>query len=335
MQELPVCHAWTSFCLQMPPVSIGTGSPLAHLQPPSSNNMRTLSSFHKKILRGFLKLSSHSPIPGLYFLLGELPIEARVHINVFSLFYTILSNPETTVHQIAEYLARMTDDSSTTWTAHLRILSKKYAAPDPLPLLERNRTNMNKEYWKTLINTRITIYHEKQRRDLALSNSKMRFLNVQATGLTGCQHIALHNILTTQDVIKLRAHIKFLCCDLLTGEQLAAQHGGDARCRLCPCPMETTEHILTSCRPLHNVRERLLPELLNTVCSVAPTSQLLSNPDSKYLTQFILDCTSLNLPNPYRLSPQNPETTKIFKVSRDWCFAIMKERTRQLKALNE
>ena len=222
-------HLWRTY--NLPVLTSGLSA-----LPIRAVNMRTLSSFHKKILRGFLKLSSHSPIPGLYFLLGELPIEARVHINVFSLFYTILSNPETTVHQIAEYLARMTDDSSTTWTAHLRILSKKYAAPDPLPLLERNRTNMNKDYWKTLINTRITIYHEKQLRDLALSNSKMRFLNVQATGLTGCQHIALHNILTTQDVIKLRAHIKFLCCDLLTGEQLAAQHGGDARCRLCPCP---------------------------------------------------------------------------------------------------
>ena len=56
----------------------------------------------------------------------------------------------------------------------------------------------------------------------------MRFLNVQAIGLTGCPHIALHNILTTQDVVKLRAHLKFLCCDLLTGEQLARQQGGDA-----------------------------------------------------------------------------------------------------------
>ena len=86
-----------------------------------------------------------------------------------------------------------------------------------------------------------------------------------ATGLTGCPHIALHNILTTQDVIKLRAHIKFLCCDLLTGEQLAGQHGGDAKCRLCLAPVETTEHILTSCRPLHPIRERLFPELLLSV----------------------------------------------------------------------
>jgi hypothetical protein len=112
-----------------------------------------LSSFHNKILRGFLKLSSHSPLPGLYFLLGELPIEAKVHISVFSLFYTILSNPETTLHQIAQYLARMTEDSSTTWKAHLRILSKKYAAPKALPLLENNGTPLSKDYWKTLINT--------------------------------------------------------------------------------------------------------------------------------------------------------------------------------------
>ena len=297
-------------------------------------NIRTLSSFHNKILRGFLKLSSHSPIPSLYFLLGELPIEARVHASVFSLFYSIWSNPDTTAYQIVHYLLMMTDDSSTTWTAHVRILAKKYGTPDPLYLLE-NINLLSKEHWKTMINTKITIFHEKELRSLALNNSKMRFLNVQATGLSGHPHPALQNLLTTRDVLKLRAHLKFLCCDLLTGEQLGREHGADPRCKLCSAPVETTEHILADCRPLHPIRERLLPELLNTVLAVAPNCQLLAHPYSAHLTQFILDCTSLNLPNGFRLSPQNPDTNKIFRISRDWCYLFMKERTRLMKARTE
>ena len=175
----------------------------------------------------------------------------------------------------------------------------------------------------------------KELRSLAMNNSKIRFLNVQTTGLSGHPHPALQNILTTRDVLKLRAHLKFLCCDLLTGEQLAREQGADPRCKLCCAPVETTEHIISDCKPLHTVRERLLPELLNTVLAVAPDYQLLVHPYSAHLTQFILDCTSLNLPNGFRLSPQNPETSTVFRISRDWCYLFMKERTRLLKANTE
>ena len=186
-----------------------------------------------------------------------------------------------------------------------------------------------------MINTKITIFHEKELRSLALNNSKMRFLNVQTTGLSGYPHTALQNILTTRDVLKLRAHMKFLCCDILTGEQLSREQGADPKCKLCSAPVETTEHIISDCRPLHPIRERLLPELLNTVLAVAPNCQLLTQPYSAHLTQFILDCTSLNLPNGYRLSPQNPDTNRVFRISRDWCYLFMKERTRLLKAKTE
>ena len=132
---------------------------------------------------------------------------------------------------------------------------------------------------------------------------------------------------------KLRSHIKFLCGDILTGERLALDQGANPECRLCLATVENTEHIIAHCRSTHELRERLRPELLNTVAVVAPSCKLLENPASKHFTQFLLDCTSLNLPNPYRLSPQNSEITKVFKVARDWCYAITNERTRQLKLL--
>ena len=62
------------------------------------------SIFHNKMLRGFLKWSNSSPVPALYFLLGELHIEAKIHIDAFSLLFIILSNPTTTVHKLVHYL---------------------------------------------------------------------------------------------------------------------------------------------------------------------------------------------------------------------------------------
>ena len=47
---------------------------------------------------------------------------------------------------------------------------------------------------------------------------------------------------------------------------------------------------------------------------------------------FILDCTSLNLPSAYRVPTHNPEVSQVFKISRDWCYAVAKERARLLKA---
>ena len=94
----------------------------------------------------------------MFFLLGELPIEARIHLNTFSLFYTIWSNPQTTAHQVVRYILRMADSSSTTWAAHLRLLCQVYGIPDPLFLIEKE-TPWSKDRWKTLTTTKVTIYH--------------------------------------------------------------------------------------------------------------------------------------------------------------------------------
>ena len=51
-----------------------------------TTNLDPLTIYHRKTLRGILTLSKTSNIPALYFLLGELPIEAKIHRDIFSLF---------------------------------------------------------------------------------------------------------------------------------------------------------------------------------------------------------------------------------------------------------
>ena len=83
----------------------------------------------------------------------------------------------------------------------------------------------------------------------------MRYFNVQTTGLTGRSHVALQGIATTRDVAKLRSQLKLLCCDLVIGEILGRQQGGDPSCRLCLAPLESTEHLVNACRPLSHIKE--------------------------------------------------------------------------------
>ena len=101
------------------------------------------------------------------------------------------------------------------------------------------------------------------------------YLNVKVLGLSGCPHPAIQNIFTTQDVKKLRLHVKFLTCDYLTNEMLALNHPGkDPGCQLCPeAPTDSIEHVIMSCRATSDVRDRLLPELLNAVAVAQQNSK--------------------------------------------------------------
>ena len=137
-----------------------------------------------------MKLSNSSPIPSLYFLLGELPVEAQIHVNTLTLFHNVWANPDITVHKIVQYILKMCNNNSTTWSNHIKLLSQKYSLPSPLYLLE-NVPPWPKEEWKCLVKTRVMVYYERKLRKESLSNSKMTNLNVQLSGHSGHPHPAL------------------------------------------------------------------------------------------------------------------------------------------------
>ena len=322
-------HLWRTF---VRPVLTSGLSAL----PVRPSVMKTLSSFHLKILRGFLKLSKVSPIVPLYFLLGELPIEAVLHLGVFSLFWNLWSNPQTKLHHIVKYILKMSGDSSVTWSVHLRILMKMYDLPNPLGLLEGPA--WCKEKWKELYTCKVRAYHEKKLRIRAASNYKLRFLNIQATGLNGHLHPALLHLTTPQDIKMARPHLKMLSGDYICNDSIAKDRGGDPRCRLCPSSpgiAETICHILTECKGTIEPRTRIWPELLNVTTQLFPENKLLLGTHNSSITaQFVLDSTSLNLPNEYRLDISHPGIADIFRVARQYCYAVSTERLRNLKVLS-
>ena len=82
--------------------------------------------------------------------------------------------------------------------------------------------------------------------------STYEYLNVQCTGLSARPHPVLAWVLTTQDVVIVRPHIKMLAGDYLCFAFLAHDRGIDPQCRLChshsyqPAPADDLEHLLTS-----------------------------------------------------------------------------------------
>ena len=324
-------HVWSIY---VSPV-LRSGLAALPIRPPI---MKTISSFHHKILRGILKLGPVSPLPPLYFLLGELPMEAVLHIDLITLFWSIWANPQTKVHEIIRYLLMITDSTSLTWAAHLRILFQQYKLPDPLALLSTQL--WPKERWKVVVRTAVTAHHELIWRGKAATNSKLSFLNIQTHGLAGRPHPVLSGILTTQDVIRSRVHIKMLSGDYPCFSHIGSDRNKDAHCQLClsmsphrPAPTEDMTHLLTRCRGTADTRTRILPDLLNTINLYFPTNSILEHPNLTNLTQLILDPTSLNLPMSIRINPDHPALAQVLAVCHNLCFAIHKDRTRQLKNL--
>ena len=134
---------------------------------------------------------------------------------------------------------------------------------------------------------------------------------VQLHGLSGRGHPSL-SVHSTEDVKKLR-----LCPD---------QPSISPACSLLHAILDSTEHVLVmcsvcpsnvQCMATSSVRSRLVPELLNTASKVQPMSGTLgNNASAKVMTQFLLDCCSLNLPDSVHIPVHNPGITEIFCVAR-------------------
>jgi hypothetical protein len=123
-----------------------------------SSHLAPLALFQRKILKSILKLSSTAPTPAIHFLTGELPVEGRLHRDVFSLFYSVWSNPDTKIHKILKHILKNSPENSRTWAIHIRHLCTRYSLEDPLVYL--NRDPPTKSYWKEVIATKITAYFE-------------------------------------------------------------------------------------------------------------------------------------------------------------------------------
>ena len=139
---------------------------------------------------------------------------------------------------------------------------------------------------------------ERKLRASAAANSSMQFFNINLKGLDGRPHPTLFHINSPRDALRARSHMKFLCGDVYTFEKKDKYQGGGSTCRLCSNQeVENTIHIVSTCLAYSELRSRIIIEM-KTVCeSAIPVfnlDELLQTEVMK--TQFLLDCTSMNLP---------------------------------------
>ena len=107
------------------------------------------------------------------------------------------------------------------------------------------------------------------------------------------------------------------------------QSGGSPLCLLCENDShpETLEHLIAKCEGLSDIRLRIIDNMTK-ICQEAGININLRAYSSSQLTQFILDPSSNNLKE--RVSISHPILPSIFHLSRDFCFAIDRCRTKLL-----
>ena len=86
-------------------------------------------------------------------------------------------------------------EGSTTWSNHVQLLCQHYNLPSPLSILLQEHA-CSKEAWNSLVKTMVTSWHERKLREMALSNSKMIYLNIQLHGLSGRPHPCCRTFIT-------------------------------------------------------------------------------------------------------------------------------------------
>ena len=139
----------------------------------------------------------------------------------------------------------------------------------------------------------------------------------------------------------MRCQLKMLCGDLNTFSIRAAQLGGSPHCRLCLAPVEDLTHVIFSCPELleprqsntKNLEQFLVksPSLDTMSLSSEEFSQLVS--DENIFTQFVVDPTSMNLPDIFRTDVNDVNLPQICSMTRNFCFSINQLRTKKLSLL--
>ena len=169
----------------------------------------------------------------------------------------------------------------------------------------------------------------------------MKYLNVSVLGLTGRPHPAITGVTTSHEVKKMRPHIKMLTGNYLTFEIKSQQSGGSPECHLCPSdpddpvsqdqgsiPNESLQHLISQCSKFEDLRKRIKSSI-ETVCNNAKLKIEIETFSNNEFTQFILDPSSLNLKK--RVNISHPALPELFKLSRDYCYAIDRTRTQHIK----
>jgi hypothetical protein len=223
----------------------------------NQTELNALEHFHRSTLRQIQNLPPRTAIPGIYILLGALPLEAELDKRRLTLFGAISRDPDTKLGQIALRQLIMKPQSSNSWFTQITEILYKYGLPSPLDIMANPST---KGKWKSQIQQSVNYYWCTKLKMEARSKSTLQYLTVGNMGNKPEPHPLWTSInFCTLDIQRASYHAK-----MLTGTYTLQMHrnryteGAEpAACPLCQSGYpEDIHHFLTTCENSKHIRDK-------------------------------------------------------------------------------
>ena len=199
--------------------------------PFKDSEMKLLLDYEKKMLRRIFKHHSRSKTNPLYLLMGIVPIDAVIHMDMFSLFHNIWATKDETETADVCRAFMLKKMRIKTWPVFIRELAERYGIPDPLECL--NHPAPSKEVWSSFVKKRIFHYHEMALKSKVNSYASTPFLNVNGLSLRNRPSKILQSAVTPYETQSLNVTIKHLISEYPNANNLSKRGDSDKNCKLC------------------------------------------------------------------------------------------------------
>ena len=287
----------------------------------------------KNTLQNLQKLLQKTPRCVVYFLGGQLPGEAQLHMRQLSIFGMICCLQDSVLHKLAVFIFTSAKPSSGSWFLHIQDLLLLYCLPQPLELLH---SSMSKPRFKSLVKSHVIDYWEHQLRQEA-SNPDLTSLSFFKPSFMSL--LTPHPLWTTSSSNPYEINKAVVQARMLSGRYITDQlsrHWTSNKAGSCLVPGCSTQevgslvHLLLHCTALQDPRKKMI-QLSLEVAKDTPVlgdliQDVLYNPDNNQLMQLLLDCSVLpsviTLTQTYGQDLLQP----LFYISRNWCYSIHRKR---------
>ena len=272
--------------------------------------MKILEDYEKKILRNIFKYHKSSKIAPAYLYLGMVPIDAVIHMDVFSLFHNIWATKDITETASVCRAFMLKEMKTLTWPTYIRDLADMYGIIDPLVCLDNPAPT--KEVWSGYVKKRIFHYHESKLKEKVNLYNSTPFMNVNGLSLRNKPSEILLSAVTPYESQSCNVTLKHLTGDYLNAVNF--YKGGtseEKQCKLCQTRGRSVEE-----DSLHNLAEcpfiweddrvkRCFSDYVHSIAAVwrepiYETWRVLSS-DKNLFVQMILDPLSENLHDDYKI----------------------------------
>ena len=94
------------------------------------SHLTLLGKTHRKFLRSIQGLPIRVATPGIFLLLGELTLEAQIHIKTLVFLRMVLSDTQAIQHDLALHTVLLKDPLSHSWSVYVDNILEKYDLPN-------------------------------------------------------------------------------------------------------------------------------------------------------------------------------------------------------------